>query len=210
MLALVLLCAVACTPGDSQRQRFFAAVNARLEGRPQESHEILIALAHDAPESRAGRRARAVLNGQDPWIPAAMLLGTLFAVADAQSATHLQRASQNAGEEGLRALVHAMQAHHDKHGVYCTTVASCGVPLADTGFVYIIDDQASREQASAENRGMPSLQTRALKLTRMLGLRPHATPTSFRVVAIGNIDDDDALDVYLADTNGVIVHVLAD
>jgi hypothetical protein len=73
---------VACAPAQKldPQERYLRALNFRAEGDARAFYDELLALAHDTPDSRQGRRARVMLQGVDllTMVSAAAVVGLLL------------------------------------------------------------------------------------------------------------------------------------
>lgn len=99
---LCLLSLVACG-GATPRDRYVEAVKARAEGDNKAYYDAMVELAHEAPDTRVGRRARANLNtgmlGSFYWLA---VLGSLvgYLEADAVADTLIKGDAEAKGSEG--------------------------------------------------------------------------------------------------------------
>ena len=96
---LILLLVAACMP--TPKERYLQAVNKKMNGNAQGYYEDLLALAHDAPDSRAGRRARATL-ASNPGLTDAYVAGVLAAAVVPALRSMQERGAQSEAETSLR------------------------------------------------------------------------------------------------------------
>ncbi len=80
-LVLLLCAAAACTVNPrTARERYVEAYRYKAAGNAKHYRTALVALAHEAPETRAGRRALATIEGGNA-LAILGLLGVVAAVA---------------------------------------------------------------------------------------------------------------------------------
>lgn len=212
-IAALLFAATAALAACAQqrltpKQRYVRALNHKLQGDAQAYQRDLISLVYHAPDSRAGRRARATLTSGS-LLPMVALLGVVAAIAVPSFERFRQRVKHTEAQPNLKALAVTMQAFHAEHQRYCTTFAECGfeVPPDATYFYYLSRDEVTGGGGAAD----PSLlRLRAETTLSAMGVRPRVSQKSFFAVAVGDPDDDGDLDIWAVDENDNIVNLLKD
>lgn len=196
----------ACAPAPDVRYK--AAVAQKFAGDAKGYYDGLIALAHEAPRSRAGRRARATLRGNDVFADLAVL-GAVAAVALPSYLTGTGAASQTEAKSGLRAIGVAQAQYFAEHGRFCRTFAECELTPPSTAHYYYFlryDEVAG----GGDSETTVESEERARDLLRAIKIVPHADATSFLVAAVGNADADTDLDVWIIDERGLLMHIVDD
>lgn len=209
LLALLVCCgASACAapvlavPPDVT---YVQAVQHRMGGDAQGYYNSLLALAQEQPLTRAGRRARATLRGTD-WLAQGLALAMVGgALAPAVTGGPLPDPRQSHVKRQLRGLAELQQRYFADHGQYCRTFADCGVKdIADSSYLYFLTFDEVLGEPPAEVR----------KAARFVLERHHVHPrveaSGFVAAAVGNIDDDEGLDVWAIDELMRLVHVSND
>ncbi len=190
------------------KQRYVHALNHKLQGDAQAYQRELIALAHDTPDSRAGRRARASLTSGS-LLSTVAVLGVIAAIAIPNFEQFSRRAKQTEVQPQLKALAAAMQAFYAEHRRYCATFAECGFEVPpDASYLYYLSVD---EVAGGGGAADPSLlRLRAETTLSAMSVRPRVEQASFFAVAVGDPDEDGDLDVWAVDENDNIVNLLKD
>jgi len=213
--ALVLstvLVASACTgakqAGPSPRDRYMTALEKRLNGDARGYFDDLLALAHEAPDSRAGRRARGMLQGGDFWTIYAAGMAAALAVPAFQKYT--ARAHQSEPRERLLSIHMSEQVHRSRHGSYCPDPAACGIlPLTGTHYVYFVaPDQPLGGDAAGADRHL-AIEVGKTTLSAM-GIEPRMAGDGYLIAAVGNVDGDPDMDIWTIDEAGEPYHVSDD
>ncbi|MFC1609577.1 type IV pilin protein [Myxococcota bacterium] len=197
LLAMVALSLIGCGPKHTPRERYVNALNHKLDGNGQAYYDDLIALAHEQPDSRAGRRARATLQSGGMMMNVAVI-GILAAIAIPNFLKFQARAKQSEAKSNLKAVFTALKAYYAEHGRYCTTFKECGFVLEPgTRFLYQMGEQEVVGGDLAES--YPLLRMRARAVLAELDITPVAKKKRFLVAAVGNVDSDADLDVWTID-----------
>ncbi len=198
----VALCLSACATSPTPRtptQRYYDALDKRLAGDSRGWFDGLVALAHEAPDSRAGRRARSMLQGTD--VTTLTMLGSLAAIAIPSFAKYQGRAQQSEVQTQLRGIEVAEEAYRQRHGQWCPTVGDCRLgDFKGTRYIYFLTDSTIRGGDLADDKA--SLITRARMALRALGMEARMGPEGFLVIAVADLDDDDDLDIWSIDEAG--------
>jgi len=142
LLSLVALSLVACGPKLTARERYVQALNHRLDGNPQTYFDEMIALAHDEPDSRAGRRARATIQSGGMMTQVAVV-GVLAAIAIPNFLKFQSRAKQSEAKANLKAGFTALKSYYAEMGRYCTSFQQCGwKPESGARYIYMLGQEA--------------------------------------------------------------------
>lgn len=207
--ALLMCCAaaacaapVAVVPPDAT---YVQAVQHRAGGDAQGYYNSLLALANGQPQTRAGRRARATLRGTD-WLAQGLALAALGgALAPAVRDVPPPDPRQSHVKRQLRGLAELQQRHFADHGAYCRAFADCGVKdMADSSYLYFLSFDEVLGEASAGARKAARF---VLERHRV---HPRVEAGGFVVAAVGNLDADEALDVWVIDESMRLAHVSND
>lgn len=67
LFGCTFLLAASCATTTDPKARYVAALNHRMEGDSQRYFDTLISLAHEHPDSRYGRKARALITSGGLW-----------------------------------------------------------------------------------------------------------------------------------------------
>ncbi len=204
LTALVSLTVAAC--GPKPEERYIGAVDARYNGDAKAYYEELLLLAHEEPDSRAGRRARATLSSSSLYTQAA-ILGALAGTAVPNFMAFSARAKQSEAKQNLRALYTWQQVEFsDKHRYSAQMPADLlGLPLRYTYFA-----ELDRPSFGPDHSAQPwAVEEMRLALSRM-GIQPFARGDGFLLVAVSNLDGDGDFDIWTIDEHGNLVHFLDD
>jgi type IV pilus assembly protein PilA len=208
MRFLVLLSLCSCAGSASPRERYVNALNQRLEGNSKAYYDELIALAHDEPDTRAGRRARATLRGSD-LATTASVIGVLAAVAVPNFSKFQSRAQQSEAQAGLKSLYVAQKSYYGETQRYCTTFAQCEWrPEPGSRYVYYLGPKEVMGGDAVSDPDM--LRMRAETTLSAMGVRPSVAKGKFLIVAVGDPDGDGMLDVWSIDEQNNLLNLLND
>jgi type IV pilus assembly protein PilA len=204
-LSFLLLALAAC--GPKPEEQYIMAVDARMNGDAQAYYDSLLELAHDEPDTRAGRRARATLSSSGLYTQAAVV-GVLAAIAVPNFMSFSARSRQAEAKSNLKALYTYERVQYSETNRYAGQLPGDllgGQPLRYTYFVDL-----DRPAFGPEHAQEPwLLEEMRLALSRM-GIQPFARTDAFLIVAIGNLDNDADFDIWTIDENGNLVHFLDD
>ena len=209
LVGLLLTSACASAPPPDPYERYLEALEHRMEGDSQAYFDTLIALAHESPNSRAGRRARAMLASGD-FTTVVAVAGVLAAVAIPAFVKYQQRARTSEASANLKQIALVQQMFRAQNGRFCTTVAECGFPdLSGTRYVYVVaPGVAFGGERSVTDRA--TMLAQGEHRLRAMGMEPKMAPDGFLAAAIGNVDDDADLDIWTIDDAGQPFHVSSD
>lgn len=188
------------TAKRTAKQRYYDALDKRLAGDAKGYFDGLISVANDAPNTRAGRRARAMLQGADLYTMAA-IGGVVGAVAIPAFLKYKNRAQQSEAQTELRGVDVAQQAYRQRHGTWCPSADVCRLgPFSDTRYIYFLTDSMIRGGDQSPDKA--SLITRGRAAMQALGMQPRLAQDGFLTIAIGDLDDDPDLDIWTIDEAG--------
>lgn len=206
VLAALLLSTGCAVSGEEARERYYGAVERKLAGDARGFHDELTRLSLDAPETRAGRRARSAVAGGVDAVTGFAVVGILAAVAIPNFIKYQKQSAAAGLKAELRSLAVQMEVYRAEHQRYCRTFAECQfVPTAD--YVFMLGGDMVHAPSLAEPE---LLKVQALSLLESMGIEPVVTNDGFVVVAVGNADSDADLDVWTLDEQGQIFNVLVD
>lgn len=204
VIAATMLSACATS---SPRDRYVEALNLGLDGQHQRAREHMLALAHEAPSSRAGRRALATLLSED----FALLIAAGTVLSGLRIAPWAPTAAVNDAPvaEALSLLATALERYRKDHGRYCRTWTECGISKTlDSPYLFLLSDREALTGARVADPALLRLQAQAALAE--LHLTPFVKDNRFVMVAVANLDPDPSLDVWLVDERGTVVQVVSD
>ncbi len=192
----------------SPRDHYLKALLARETGDAAAYQQALLEVATLAPDSRAGRRARATLGGSD-MLTNAYVVGILAAIAIPNFMKYQTRSRQSEAKATLRALALAQQAYKAQQGRYCKSFVECSVtPQPNSRYLYFMSPRDVMGGDGAQET--EHLFEESMRLLEARNLQPGVTKTGFVIVAIGNIDGDAALDLWSIDAEGTLENLIDD
>ncbi len=200
LLVVTLLAGCGHAGSRSPRDRYRAAVDAKLAGDGAAYWRELVALAHDVPDTREGRRARATLTSGDV-VSYAATVGIVAAIAIPNFLRFQQRARQSEAPASLRALGAWEAAEKRRTGRYSAAVPA-GTLDARRYFCFVAP---GRLVALPADPGDLTAERASAVVEGMLG-----PGRGLLAIAVGNVDDDEALDVWALDEAGTVTHVQDD
>lgn len=190
------------------RDRYLDALDQRIEGDSRAFYDELIALAHDDPDGRIGRRARVALSG-GTGASFAVTVGALAAMAIPNFQKFSARAQQAEAKSLLAGAFVAQQAYRAEFGRFCPTIAKCGLSVDPRGRYVLFF--GAREFAGG--LALPDRRS-VLEQTAIFfdesKVRPMVKKDRFVLVAVSNLDADPDLDVWTIDQDNELVHVQND
>lgn len=184
--------------------RYHEAVQQRLAGDAQASFSSLIALAHDQPDTRAGRRARASLQG-GPAGTSIAVIGILAAIAIPNFIRYQKRAKQAEAKVRLKALATVLEGYKAEKGRYCTSFAKCGTGPSESGN-YVLFLSPAEFIGGGKAKDPSGLVSRAQQTLKQLGIKPQVRRSKFLIAAVGELGGD-TLDVWTLDHQGELRNV---
>ncbi len=199
---LLLLVPVLLACGPKPEERYLAAVNRRLEGDARGYQAELIALAHEAPDSRAGRRARVILQSGDLFAQAG-LMGAVSGILLPSALRFSARASQEEAGRLLRLVATYERAHFAAHQRYTAELPEAMLEeLAPRTYALFLG--AAPLVLPPRVRESPEELAGALA---RLGVTPGIGQQGFVAAATANLDEDRDHDVWVIDESDNLFHV---
>jgi len=188
----------------SPELRYRRAVQLKLAGDAQAYYDALFELAAQAPQSRAGRRARATLRGSDILTDLTVLSAAGSVVFPNFTSAAVQPPESEA-QQGLRTIALMQRNYFNQHNRYCPSFTTCGLtPPPESKYLYFL---TPTEVAGGEDNGsswgsdLPSRVVAATAALKRAGVTPKSTKDSFLAAAVGNADSDATLDIWTIDAN---------
>ena len=207
-LLVVVAILTACGPKLTPRERYVQALNHRLDGDAKAYTDGLIDVAHDVPDTRAGKRARATLQGGGLMTGVAVV-GILAAIAIPNFLKFQGRAKQAEVKSNLKAMFTALKSYYAEKGKYCTSFQQCGFqPESGAHYIYLLGPKEMVGGDGAPDRG--ALRKQAEEALRDLGVRPSVTRDGFLVIGAGDPDGDGKLDVWSIDDQNNLINLMND
>jgi hypothetical protein len=204
---------VGCGSGAQPQTRYIQALQQKFLGNAQAYYDQMLALANGAPHSRAGRRARATVVGDDRLSDLLLVgLGATFLTApDAQAATS---GEDNASETllsveaqtQLRLIAASQKRFHRQHDRFCATFIECDTPAPVAAhYFYFLSDQTVAGGSDSEET--VDLEEQARLYLNAHKINPTVTADGFTAVAIGVGSSDEDFDVWTIDEAEQLVHL---
>lgn len=206
MVGLIFL--GACAGVTTPRQHYIEALNLKMSGDSYGYFDRLLYLASKHPDTRPGRRARSILMSSDLSLSlGGALWGAARTYQEGADSTPSQNYSDVRGT--LETLFLRQAAFKREAGRYCESFEDCGFNnLDDSGYVYFMGARAVvGGGGQADPKG---LRLDGLAVMSALGIAPISTEQGFLAAAVGNVDRDGDLDVWIVDHTGLLVQVLKD
>jgi type II secretory pathway pseudopilin PulG len=193
--------------GPKPEERYFAAMNKKLEGDARGYYSELIALAHDEPDSRAGRRARVTLQSGG-LVSEVAVVGVLVGIAVPNFVKFQGRAKQSEAATLLRALSNYQRGYYAEFQRYSGSVPeSFAAEMAPRTYYLFLGMQGGPALAPSDSLQSPVSMQAALG---RLGVSAGVTKQGFVAAAVGNLDGDADYDVWVIDEDGNLVHLAND
>ncbi|MCK5687760.1 hypothetical protein KAI87_00755 [Myxococcota bacterium] len=210
ILPALFLITASCASTPTPRERYISALNYRMAGNTRAYHDTLMRLALDAPKSRAGRRARASLGGGS-MLTTVGALGVLSAVAIPSFMKFQSRAKQSEAKAVLMGLALAQASFYAENQRYCESFSECGVDSVQGAKNYLIFLTPSELAGATGEKNKMQLLADAAEAMALLNIEPGVSAQGFLAVAVGNIDKDSTLDVWVvSDNNSIPMNVQDD
>ena len=204
---MVMVLGGACG-GVTPREHYIEALNLRMDGDSHGYFDKLIYLAAAHSETRPGRRARSILMSTDLGIS---LGGAIWGAAKGKRFGGNRTSSRRYSgvRKTLETVYLRQSAQKAVQGSYCENFEDCGVKIpVDSEYVYFMGSKAVVGGGGpADPRG---LRLDGIAVMSALGVVPIATPDGFLAIAIGNVDHDGGLDVWIVDHSGLLVQLIRD
>ena len=203
----------ACVTGLSPQARYVQALQQKFSGNAQAYYDQMLALANDASETRAGRRARATVVGDDR-LSDVLLVGLGATFLNPPDATASTEAEDNASETllsveaqtQLRLIAAAQKRFHQEHGRFCATFTECEAPAPVAAhYFYFLSEQTVTGGSDSEETVDMEEQARLYLSAHKIS--PGVAPHGFVAVAIGVGASAEDFDVWTIDEAEQLVHV---
>lgn len=179
---------------DAARAMYVRAVDLRLAGDAHGSKDLLIEVAHRAPDTRAGAAARARLGGGGDLVTTAAVLGVLTAIAIPNFTRYQLRAKQSAARTAASRTRVELEQYGLAQKTYVGAETDLGTPAAPYVLVYGTD------KVLPDTPRARSLAVLAEPTWSRLESAPFLGKKAYRVLIVGNLDDDDKLDIWMVDS----------
>lgn len=215
LILLLAIAVVSCggqskeaqTASPAQTNTYLKGLDARFDGDTRAYYDGLLELAHDDPDSRAGRKARAVLQSDGGlWILAS--LGSLAGVAIPSFTKYQNRSKESEARAQLMALYSAQSEHFAATKKYCRTFRECHFAAELTNYSLFItpSEVLTPVQDFASQYGLIA----AREALVQANIKPHIEKKKFIAAAVANLDADGDVDIWTIDETGNVVHVVSD
>lgn len=197
-------CASGSAPLDAAKARalYVEAVDRRLGGDARGAQDLLIEVAHRAPDTRAGIKARAMLTSGDQLFGTMSTLGVLAGIAIPNFIRYQTRAKQTVARTEAERLRLVFDDHRQRTGSFVgasETLNPPGEPYALLLGENKVLPQGPRGQALLE---------RARPIWQRTKSTPFVGKKAFRIFLAGDIDDDLGIDLWMLDSESAdVVHL---
>lgn len=194
--------------GVAPSKKYRQAISARAQGDSQAYYDGLLDLASNHSDTRAGRRARAILMSSEITLPL-VTLGALQGGPFTSIGTKQNEEIKKAIPAELNRLFLAQHRFRKRMGRYCQTFNECGWTSEEqTTVVYLMGPKSVVGGGGAQ--APKGLRLQALSILSALGVFPAASADEFLAVGVGNADGDSQLEVWTIDHKGNLLHLLSD
>lgn len=212
--ALVTLGAVACAGKDSTKpaapapsaetERYFKAVDARFDGDSRGYYDQLLELAHDEPDSRAGRKARAVLQADSAlWMVASA--GAIASIGIPSFAGFQTKAKETEARSVLESVYFTQSIFFANKQRYCRTFKECAFEVTPSKYVLVMSPKELQMPPETTITG-----TEVRTALAAVSIRPRIEKKKFLIAAVANLDDDPDLDIWTVDEQGIPTQIMSD
>lgn len=215
---MLLVSAIACgnKGGDAAKagpsaetDRYYAAIDATFAGDARTGYDQLMTLAVDSPDTRAGRKARAVLQSDDPVVYLATI-GALSAIAVPNYLKFQTKAKESEGKVLARSAYTAQLMYFAEKNKYAKTFKDAGIISEPGGkYIAVMGPKEVVRPLDMDKATADSLLKRA-QGALLAGVKPGVTKKGFVIAVIGDIDDDEAVDVWTIDQDNQLTHLVDD
>ncbi len=209
-LSLTFVVSACSATTAAPRDRYIAAINAQQNGNAKTYYDGMIALAKDAPDSRAGRKARANLSGGG-MVTQMYVVGVLAAIAIPNFKKFQGRAKQSDAKTNLRSLYSAMALFQIENGRYPHSSSELGwKPGPGSKYIYLFGAQDSVAATSSPDGRRAQMMALANQMLSSLRVQPYVEAGKFLIVAVGDTDGDTGLDIWTIDHEQNLINPLSD
>jgi hypothetical protein len=214
-LACLCLCLSACaTRGGAEaspQQRYLQAIAQKCAGDAAGANNALLSLASESADSRAGRRARALVQGQHWLADAAIFAALSTALSVPQQPAHSAPSAQLQGEakQTLNALARAQGRYFSKNKRYCQTFVQCGLPtVAKAHYFYFL--RPDEVMGGSDSEVTVELEPQIRAFLEAKNIRPFVGPKRYFAVAVGSNREATELDAWAVNERGTLIHLVGD
>ncbi|HSI03437.1 MAG: hypothetical protein ACAI38_10605 [Myxococcota bacterium] len=202
--------AASSPPRPAESKQYYEALDARYNGDSRAYYDGLLELAHDDPDSRAGRKARAILQADDGLLMLAVL-GSVAGAAIPNFTRYQNKAKEAEARTALQMVYTAQSAYFAEKKRYCRTFKECGYePLPDQKYILFMTPKEMALAPGSDDLMRTIVATEAREALLTANVKPRVEKKKFLVAAVANLDGDDIMDVWTIDETGNLVHVVSD
>jgi hypothetical protein len=190
---------------SSQTNAYLKGLDARFDGDTRAYYDGLLELAHDDPDSRAGRKARAVLQSDSGlWVFAS--LASLGAAWVPSYSKYNVKSKQAEARAQLMSLYTAQSEHFAATKKYCRTFKECAFAAELSSYTLYM---TPTETLTPPDEIGFQADVKKQALARV-NVKPHVEKKRFLAAAVANLDEDGDVDIWTVDETGNIVHIVSD
>ncbi len=201
---------VAAAPRSSESEAYYKALDARYNGDSRAYYDGLLELAHDDPDSRAGRKARAILQADDGLLMLAAL-GSVAGAAIPSFTRYQNKAKETEARITLQGVYTAQSAFFAEKKRYCRTFKECGVEaMPGQKYMLFMTPKEMSIAPDGDDLMRTVIATEAREALVAANVKPRVEKKKFLVAAVANLDGDDVMDIWTIDETGNLIHVVSD
>lgn len=214
LVTFLILSAIACSkksgPGPTaETERYYKAIDAGFNGDSRAGYDELLQLAIDAPDTRAGRKARAVLQSDDPiaYVAAAGVVSAVLipSFAKNRESAFAPPARSQVGRDVAIAFYERQFGYFAQFGKYEAKPMYAHDLSSKYSIIYgpkSVD--LAMERVPGEHKEQIA---KAQRLLAKLNLKPNITKKSFLIAVVGEPNEDGMLDLWTIDNDRNIMHL---
>jgi Tfp pilus assembly protein PilE len=201
---------VTAPPRPAESKQYYEALDARYSGDSRAYYDALLELAHDDPDSRAGRKARAILQADDGLLMLAAL-GSMAGATIPSFTRYQNKAKEAEAKASLQTVYTAQSAFLAEKKRYCRTFKECGYQaLPEQKYILFMTPKEMAIAPDSDDFMRTVMATEAREALVAANVKPRVEKKKFLVAAVANLDGDDVMDVWTIDETGNLVHVVSD
>lgn len=201
---------VSAAPRPQESEAYYKALDARYNGDSRAYYDGLLELAHDDPDSRAGRKARAILQADDGLLMLAAI-GSVAGAAIPSFTKYQSKAKETEARVLLQTVYTSQMAFFAEKKRYCRTFKECGFEaMPGQKYILFMTPKEMSIAPDSDDLMRTVLATEARDALMTANVKPRLEKKKFLVAAVANIDGDDVLDIWTIDETGNLVHVVSD
>ncbi len=201
---------VAAPPRAAESEQYYKALDARYNGDSRAYYDGLLELAHDDPDSRAGRKARAILQADDGLLMLAAV-GSLAGAAVPSFTRYQNKAKEAEARVMLQSIYTAQSAFFAEKKRYCRTFKECGYEgQPDQKYILFMSPKEMSVAPGGDEFMLTVVAAEAREALVAANVKPRVERKKFLVAAVANLDGDEVMDVWTIDEAGNLVHVVSD